>query len=133
VGGKLELGRLAGTVGLATVYFRKVSRMRASNYYAKLQNWCGKCTFADTLHGAHLRAIFHGMQGKVDLRERLLLLDCADSIVQVLRLISILGVVLHVVQIVDSCGSCGAANGGGGGKRERLRARDGEGRGGGGR
>lgn len=57
-------------------------------------------TFADSLKGAHLGAIFHGVQGKVDLRERLLLLDGADSIVKVLGLVHVaLLVVLHGGQV----------------------------------
>ncbi len=38
-------------------------------------------TFADSLHGADLRPVLHGVNAKVDLGERLLLLDCTDGIV----------------------------------------------------
>ena len=38
-------------------------------------------TFADSFHSADLRSIFHGMNTKVDLRQRLLLLDSANSII----------------------------------------------------
>lgn len=38
-------------------------------------------TFADSLHGAHFGAIFHAVNGEVNLGERLLLLYCADGIV----------------------------------------------------
>jgi len=53
------------------------------------------CTFADTLHCAHLIAIFHGVQAEVNFRQRLLLLDGANGLVHVLRLVDILRVVLH--------------------------------------
>jgi hypothetical protein len=52
-------------------------------------------TFADALHGADLCAILHGVQGEVDLRRRLLLLDSADGVVHVRLLVDILLVVLH--------------------------------------
>jgi hypothetical protein len=70
-------------------------RELARNCYVKLPDRGGKYTFADALRGVHLRAIFHGVQGKVNLGQRLLLLDCADGILHVLALIDILGVVLH--------------------------------------
>lgn len=38
-------------------------------------------TFANSLHGAHLGAIFHLVDGEVNLRQRLLLLYCANGIV----------------------------------------------------
>jgi len=38
-------------------------------------------TFANTLHGADLGAVLHGVDGEVNLGEGLLLLDRADGIV----------------------------------------------------
>jgi hypothetical protein len=52
-------------------------------------------TFADALHGADLRVVLHGVQGKVDFRRRLLLLDGANGVVHVRLLVDILLVVLH--------------------------------------
>ena len=75
----------------------------------KAERLDGECTFADALHCAHLRAILHGVQGEVNLRKRLLLLDCANSIVQVLRLVDILRVVLHGGRSMQAAGSCGRA------------------------
>lgn len=49
---------------------------------------CQKRTFADSLHGAHLGAIFHGVEGEVNLGERLLLLEGADGIFEVLGLVN---------------------------------------------
>lgn len=40
-----------------------------------------KHAFADSLHGVHLGAILHSVDGEVDLRQRLLLLYCANGIV----------------------------------------------------
>jgi hypothetical protein len=37
--------------------------------------------FANTLHGVDLGVVLHGVNSKVDLRDRLLLLDCANGIV----------------------------------------------------
>lgn len=37
--------------------------------------------FADSLHCADLRAVFHGMKSEVDLRDGLLMVDGAQSIV----------------------------------------------------
>jgi hypothetical protein len=72
-----------------------LSRKHAGDCHVKLQNQSGEYTFADALHGAHLRAIFHSMQGKVYLGKRLLLLNRTNGILHVLRLIDILRVVLH--------------------------------------
>lgn len=52
-------------------------------------------TFANPFQGAHLSAILHGMKGEVNLRQRLLLLDGANGIVNVLGLIERLLIVLH--------------------------------------
>lgn len=41
-------------------------------------------TFADSLHGADLGPVFHSVDGEVDLGKRLLLLDGADGIVDLL-------------------------------------------------
>lgn len=41
-------------------------------------------TFADTLHGAHLGAILHGVNGEVDLGQWPLVLDGANGIVNLL-------------------------------------------------
>ena len=41
-------------------------------------------TFADTFVGVHLGAIFHDMNGKVDLGQRPLLADSANGIVDLL-------------------------------------------------
>lgn len=68
----------------------------------------GNYTFADALHGAHLRAILHGMQSEVNLGKRLLLLDCTNRIVHILRLVDVLRVVLHDGQAMQEAGSCGA-------------------------
>jgi len=54
-------------------------------------------TFANSLHGAHLGAIFHSMQAEVDFGERLLFLDGANSIVKVFGLINVWWRVFHVV------------------------------------
>lgn len=56
----------------------------------------GEHTFADALRGVHLCTILHGMQGKVNLRERLLLSHGTHGIVDVLRLVDIFACVLHV-------------------------------------
>ena len=45
-------------------------------------NWRGiKRTFAHTLHGADLSVVLHGVNSEIDLGDRLLLLDCANGIV----------------------------------------------------
>lgn len=41
-------------------------------------------TFANSLHCADLCIVFHCMKGEVDLRTGLLLIDCADRIVDLL-------------------------------------------------
>lgn len=41
----------------------------------------GLGTFADSLHGADLGSVFHGMEGEVYLRDRSLLVDGAKSII----------------------------------------------------
>jgi hypothetical protein len=46
------------------------------------------------------------MQGKVDLRERLLLTDGANSIVNVLGLVDVLRLVLHVGQFTQQVVGC---------------------------
>jgi len=51
--------------------------------------------FAHTFLGAHLVSILHSMQGEVNLGERLLLTDGANSIVNVLGLVDVLRLVLH--------------------------------------
>jgi len=38
-------------------------------------------TFADSLHGADLAAIFHSMKGEIDLGDGLLLVDCMQGLV----------------------------------------------------
>ncbi len=43
-------------------------------------------TFADSLHGADLRPVLHGVNAEVDLGDRLLLLDRTDGIVNLLVL-----------------------------------------------
>ena len=52
-------------------------------------------TFTDSIQGAHLGAILHGMQGEVDFGQRLLVLDGADGIVEILALVEVLRRVLH--------------------------------------
>lgn len=55
----------------------------------------GVHTFADTLGGVHLCAVFHGVQGEVDFGQRLLLAHGSHGIVNVLRLVDILLVGVH--------------------------------------
>lgn len=50
-----------------------------------------RLTFADPLQRAHLGSIFHGVDGEVDLGERLLLLYRADGIVDLADALLILG------------------------------------------
>lgn len=52
--------------------------------------WRRKRTFADPLHGAHFSAILHAVNGEVDFGEGLLLLYCANSIVD-LNVAKVLG------------------------------------------
>ena len=47
-------------------------------------------TFTDSILRAHLSTIFHCVQGEVDLGDLLLILHCADRIVDVLRLVDLL-------------------------------------------
>lgn len=47
----------------------------------KIGNSWSPLTFADALHCADLRPIFHGMQREVNLGDRLLLVDSSQSIV----------------------------------------------------
>ena len=68
-----------------------------------MEGFDGEHTFAYSLLSAHLCAIFNGVQGKVDLRDGLLLLDCANGIAHVRLLVNFLLVVLHAGQTVLSC------------------------------
>lgn len=83
--------------------------MRGSPYsgrrasYRASKSRVGEHTFADTLLCAHLCAIFHCVQGEVDFRDGLLLLDCADGIVHVRLLVDLLLVVLHAGQTALCC------------------------------
>lgn len=43
--------------------------------------WLRLRTFADSLHGAHFGAILHAVNGEIDFWEGLLLLYCANSVV----------------------------------------------------
>jgi len=66
-------------------------------------------TFADALQGAHLGVVLHGVQGEVDLGQRLLLAHGTHCIVDVLRLSDILLSGVHAgreaggLQRVGSC------------------------------
>lgn len=59
----------------------------------------GKRTFAHSLERAHLSAILHHVNGEVDLGERLLLLNCANGIVDLggpsRRLIGVVAIGVH--------------------------------------
>jgi hypothetical protein len=57
-------------------------------------------TFADSLQGAYLGSILHRVQGEVDLREGLLFLDGADSIVEIFGLVKVLLVGVHGGQVL---------------------------------
>jgi hypothetical protein len=87
-----------------------------------------QCTFADALHGAHLRAVLHGVQGEVDLGKRLLHLNSLDGLVHVVR-IDILWVVLHAGGCLEEllAVACEGGGGGGGSAGGRERARGGGG------
>lgn len=94
------LGHLVDTVPLADGGFNAGCGCIARGRKIKQKNPARgpriRHTFADTLLRAHLRAILHGMQGKVNLRQGLLLSHGANGIVDILGLVDILLVVFHV-------------------------------------
>ena len=51
------------------------------------------------------------MQGEVDLRKRLLLLDCTDGIVHVLGLVDFLRIVVHVGELFEELWGWGRGRG----------------------
>lgn len=53
-------------------------------------------TFADSLHCAHLATIFHGVEGEVNLRDRLFLADCPEGIID----LSLGGIVVNRLRLI---------------------------------